>query len=715
MKFYAHVSETDENRKQTVYEHAHNVAEMAGEFADLFGAREEAEQIGLAHDIGKYSSKFQDRLLRNGTRVDHSTAGAAELWNRRNILGAFCVAGHHSGLPDMGTRNDTSDAPTLCGRVKRKQEERLPDYSAFAEEIELSEGIYVAGRPPFGDKYFRTKMLFSCLVDADFLDTEAFVKENKREQCSNDDMEVLWGKLSRKLDEWKCPTTELNRIRNEIRSQCIDAGQKARGLYSLTVPTGGGKTISSLAFALQHAVVHKEIKRIIYVIPYTSIIDQTVEEFEKILGKQNVLAHYGEVSYEDSEEASDAELLVKKRQATENWDVPVVVTTSVQFFESIYSNKTSKNRKVHNIANSVLIFDEYQMLPVKQMRPCTEAIYRMIKDYGCTALLCTATQPGTQQFFHKMECYEIIENVPALFEQLTRVTYRDRGRLTEESLAQILMGETQVLCIVNTRKSAQEIFRLLEGEGNFHLSTLMVPADRKNRLREIRERLKEQKICRVISTSLIEAGVDVDFPLVFREENGLDSIVQAAGRCNREGRRGVEESIVNVFSTEKKCPLMQRANRDARKETLQLGYELGTPQAVKKYFDLLFGIKGEDALDAEGVYAMCEKGIPAPFMFRTISEKFHMIDNRTKTVYVPYKEGVALTKRLAEGERTRTLFRELGKYGVNLYSQDYERLKNCGALLEYDEDAVILSDLSRYSEEMGLIIPEDEGYMGFFI
>lgn len=713
MDYYAHISEAGD--RQLMLDHARKVSAMAGEFASSFGAPKEAEQIGLAHDIGKYSAAFQNRLLNQGPKVDHSTAGAAELWKKRDIPGAFCVAGHHSGLPDLGSVSDNEDLPTLHGRLRRHAEGRLQDYSAYSEEIVLGRGENPgwAGKPL--NAYFYIKMLFSCLVDADFLDTEQFVQHGKRPPCSEDSMDLLWGRLLEKIKSWGEPSTQLNRIRNEILEQCIGAGKSQKGLYSLTVPTGGGKTISSLAFALQQAICHKDIRRIIYVIPYTSIIDQNAAVFEQILGEHNVLAHYSEADYEDGDEQE--ELNRKKRLATENWDVPVVVTTSVQFFESMFSHKTSKNRKLHNIVNSVLVFDEYQMLPTKHIKPCTEAIYQLVKNYGCTALICTATQPGTDRFFHGMPCREIIEDVPKLFEQLKRVTYRLAGKYSTEQLSEELMKAPQMLCIVNTRKAAQEVFHQLEGQGNYHLSTLMTPKHRRKTLEEIRRRLDNELPCRVISTSLIEAGVDVSFPIVYREENGLDSIVQAAGRCNREGDRDADDSVVWVFSLERPCPVMQRANRDSMRETLQLGYEIGSPEAIKKYFHILYDVKGEDALDAEQIIEFCERGgIHGLFPFRTISERFRMIDEDTKTVYIPYDEaGALLTRRLAAGERTRELFRKLGQYGVNLYPQYYDKLRNCGAVLEYDESAVILSDLSLYSHDTGLQIPENEVYSGFFV
>lgn len=709
MEYIAHI--TEDGEQQSVYDHLKGVARRVAEFAAPFHAESQAEQIGWAHDIGKYSLAFQKRILEQGTRVDHSTAGAVELFEKRNLYGALCVAGHHGGLPDCGAYTDTCDMPTLCGRVKRKTEGKLADYSAYANEIALRQVPELDWTLSPLNAYYYVKMLFSCLVDADFLDTEEFMEGRERSRCSTDTFEILRDKLNQKIEVWQNPTTELNQIRCQILNRCIAMGIQDKGLYSLTVPTGGGKTVASLAFALNQACRH-QMQRVIYVIPYTSIIDQNAAVFADILGKQNVLAHYSEAVYDDKEELDS-----RKKLATENWDIPVVVTTSVQFFESFYSNKTSKSRKLHNIANSVVIFDEYQLLPVKHMKPCTEVIYQLVRNYGCTALLCTATQPGTTRFFHGMECQEIVEDVPWLFEKLARVRYEQAGKLDTEDLCGRLMSEEQVLCVVNTRKTAQEIYTSLSGEGNYHLSTLMVPKHRRAVLKEICSALEKKKCCRVISTSLIEAGVDVDFPTVYREENGLDSVIQAAGRCNREGKRALEDSRVWIFRLECPCPISQRINRDSMVETLQLGYEIGSPETIQKYFNILFDAKGEKALDEREIISLCEqKGENGPLPFRTIAERFRLIDQDTRTVYVPYdSEGVDLTERLAAGERTRELFRELGPYGVNLYLPYYNRLRDNGVLLEYDENAVILSDLSLYSMETGLAISSEKENTGFFI
>lgn len=385
-------------------------------------------------------------------------------------------------------------------------------------------------------------MLYSCLVDADFLDTEAFMDGRGREH-NETSMEQLWDRLQSYISGWFPPKGELNRQRCKILEQCIQEGEaRAPGLFSLTVPTGGGKTVASLAFALAHAKKHN-LERVIYVIPYTSIIEQTAEVFREILGAENVLEHHSNVLYDLEEEADPHTISLAK--ATENWDMPVVVTTAVQFFESLYACRSSQCRKLHNIAGSVVIFDEAQMLPIPYLRPCVWAISQLVEHYGVSAVLCTATQPALEpifrEFLPQIPVQELCPPDTCQWDVFRRVTFRRAGSLTWDELAAQLNTHSQVLCIVNTRKAAQAVYGRLDGTGCFHLSTLMCPSHRKAQLREIRRRLREGLPCRVVSTSLIEAGVDVDFPIVFREQSGLDSIYRppdgATGRASGLRRR----------------------------------------------------------------------------------------------------------------------------------------------------------------------------------
>ena len=707
--YLAHIS--DQGETQSVLEHLRGTAALAQSFARPFGGDEQAFLAGMTHDIGKYSQAFQKHLHGAPIQVDHSTAGAVECWQRRQILASFAVAGHHGGLPDGGSQTDSGDQATLWGRIKRAGS--LEPYGAWEQEVTWPH----AGVPDFLRKQsgpelmFFIRMLYSCLVDADFLDTEAFMEGREREN-STTTIKQLWDSLQEYISGWFPPRGELNAQRCKILKRCMEEGEaQAPGLFSLTVPTGGGKTVASLAFALAHAKKHG-LRRVIYVIPYTSIIEQTAEVFREILGEENVLEHHSNVLY-DLEEANPHTIRLAK--ATENWDIPVVVTTAVQFFESLYACRSSQCRKLHNIADSVVILDEGQMLPVPYLRPCIWAISQLVDHYGVSAVFCTATQPALekifQEFLPQLPMRELCPPDTCQWEVFRRVRFQKVGSLTWDELAAQLNTHSQVLCIVNTRKAAQEVFERLDGESSFHLSTLMCPRHRKEQLREIRRRLKEGLCCRVVSTSLIEAGVDVDFPTVFREQAGLDSVLQAAGRCNREGRRPLEESVVYIFEGEGKTPPLFSVAIGAGKAAMSRHDDMTSQEAIHDYFSELLDLKGREAQDKEGILSLIQSQF---FPFRVVDQKFHLIDSPTRTVYVPWKEGAELLERLRAGEGGRKLLRMLGQYGVSVYEKHFAALEAAGDLEVLENGAAILRNPDLYREDTGLSLEADSG-KGLFI
>ena len=632
-EYLAHIS-SDKMRKQTIAAHCHGTAHLAGDFASSFSCKEWGYGCGLVHDIGKYSDKFQKRL-HGGSITDHATAGAQELYKRKNIYAAYCISGHHSGLLNGGTRADCAGEATFMGRMKKG----LEDYHAYKKEIEIPD-FPVPPLQPLGEFGFTAsffiRMLFSCLVDADYLDTEGFMAENPVPRGTYDTMSSLFQRVQDYITPWLTNTDRntVNGRRTEILKACLEKGKEPSGLFQLTVPTGGGKTVSSLAFALHHAIRHDK-QHVIYVIPYTSIIEQNAAIFKDILGYENVLEDHCNVVFESEEELGRSQL------AAENWDKPVIVTTNVQFFESLFSNKTSKCRKLHNIANSVIIFDEVQMLPVRYLQPCIRAITELIVNYRCCAVLCTATQPSLQPFFPgTMKCEEICPDVKGQYEFFRRTDIQEIGKISEEQLVALLKQETQVLCILNSRRQVQKIYEAVKEEGTYHLSTLMYPEHRKRLLREIRERLKEGKTCRLIATSLVEAGVDFDFQMVYRELAGIDSVIQAAGRCNREGKRRKDDCQTLVFTLEKSADIYlppELKQPIVAAEQIAAKYnDIASLEAIQEYFKRLYYYKGEKGLDVKGIVEQLEKGGRSLLIpFADVADEFSLIEEgNTKTILI---------------------------------------------------------------------------------
>ena len=700
-QYLAHIA--DDGRVQTVTEHLEGTAALCAAFAERFGAQEQGRLLGLSHDVGKCSEEFQARL-RGGKIVDHATAGAFECakLDLNAWWAACCVSGHHGGLPDVGNPStDQSGDATLFGRLKKAHAGEIPAY-----EIPImlpSQSVWKDwGKDALTDSFF-TRMLYSCLVDADYLDTEQFMHGGTTRPKHGDSLPVLLEKLETYISPWWDAKTDLNRERCDILRSCMEAGDRKPGLYTLTVPTGGGKTIASMAFALRHAI-RNGMDRIIYVIPYTSIIEQNAKVFRDIFGDENVIEHHTNANYEIADRDNAAQY--RKLQATENWDAPIIVTTAVQFFESLYANRSSKCRKLHNIANSVLIFDEAQMLPVPCLRPCTAAIAQLVAHFGATAVLCTATQPVLNDLFAQyapgFSAEELCSDAAKRFPRLRRVTFRNVGSITADKLCAQLSQQDQVLCIVNSRASAREVYRSLPEEGRYHLSTLMVPKHRRVVLDEIRARLRSGQVCRVVSTSLIEAGVDVDFPAVWRELAGLDSILQAAGRCNREAKRAPEDSVVTVFSGVSRPPLLLQVNIDAAKEVLRTCTQWDDPASVKQYFSVYRKLAG-DHLDQSDTIKHMQEGIAGNmFPFRTVAQEFHLIDSNTKTIYIPLGDGAALLSELQAGNYSRSLYRALGQYAVSVYEQRYHALLDAGIIRPLDDDSAVLCDLKQYDPETGL-------------
>lgn len=707
MEYIAHLNE---ERTQTLKDHLCGTAELAGYFAGRFGKADWGYACGMLHDIGKYSLAFQDKIKNNSNRqVDHSTAGAKACFEKGGMYSfmSYCIAGHHSGLPDYGSSSDPGNAPTLQGRKKK----HIEDCGAYKSEIHIPEIKTLpfdpqnSLDPDFSLSVF-IRMLYSCLVDADFLDTEYFMKEGRTQRETGEEPSVLLEKLKKHVAGWLLneDTETVNGRRTEILRHCFECGHKERGIFQLTVPTGGGKTIASLAFALQHAV-ENQMDRVIYVIPYTSIIEQNAAVFRKILGEQNVLENHYNVDYESTEE------LMPMQLASENWDKPVVVTTNVQFFESLFANKSSKCRKLHNIANSVIIFDEAQMLPTDYLKPCIAVMEELAANFGSSIVLCTATQPALSPFFQReMPVTELCPRVEEQFRFFERVTFQNVGTISEDELIEKLQKEEQALCIVNTKKRAQRLYQKMKGEGVFHLSTAMYPKHRRRVLDKIRRLVKDGKRCILISTSLVEAGVDLDFCTVYRQLAGVDSMIQAAGRCNREGKRAAQDSFAYLFQFEEKEYVPgQQLQIDVSKMLLSEGEDISSLHRIEKYFEALYHFRGE-SLDKKKIF---EEFKDKRYNFAKAAKEFKLIEENTLTVFISREEEAEeLLWQIKHQGYTKSGMRKAGQYCIQLYENDIEKLRGAGMLRQVPggiENFYELVDSGQYSEEMGLDLGIESG------
>lgn len=649
-------------------EHLEKTAALAASFASLLGP-DWAELAGRWHDLGKYRKRFQD-YIRNASGFErenahierpgkspHSTAGAIhaikELPPQLGHILAYVIAGHHAGLPDYSA---ASGKGSLAFRLVDGQNE-------YEESLAAKVPAHILeGKPVMPPNFARhpdsialwIRMLFSCLVDADFLDTESYMEpsrvEERQQRLTIDD---LWARFATKMQilQSKSDDSRVNKIRTEIYEACLSAASWKPGLFSLTVPTGGGKTLSSLAFALQHALQHKK-NRIIYAIPYTSIIEQNAAVFRQFLGDDAVLEQHSNLDVDPEKEN------LRSRLASQNWDAPLIVTTNVQLFESLHASRTSRCRKLHNLIDSVIVLDEAQQLPRDFHEPITKVMQQLSDDYGVSWVLCTATQPvlnekrntfGQRLLTGLRDVREIIDSPSQLADELKRVDVHmpkdSDEKTTWQELANQLITHECVLAIVNTKKHARALSELINDNGNcIHLSTNMCAQHRSEALKEVKERLDERgrganRPLRVISTQLIEAGVDVDFPVVYRAMAGLDSIAQSAGRCNREGKMGMLGQVY-VFNAEESAPPGILAQGEAVTLELLANGDLRdplAPESFEHYFNL-FNTKGDRDRYRIGELLKAEssKDAPLSIQFRQAAEEFRLIDNKGEGVVVPF-------------------------------------------------------------------------------
>lgn len=717
-EFYAHSTDSqDKSDWQPLAEHLEGVARLAEEFASIFGAGDWGRFAGLLHDSGKATADFIKRLEGSNAKVDHSTFGARlaqENAGKLGLLLAYIVAGHHGGLPDGGEQEGE-----LHYRLKHN---KVPPDVALIPETDTRQELalpFLLDRDFGGFSLsFFTRMIYSCLVDADFLDTEAFATPDKNAERPVVDPESMI-KLKGILDAHlaglaeKAEHTKVNRLRQEILAECRAKSGLPRQIFSLTVPTGGGKTLSSLAFALDHAVANR-LRRVIYAIPFTSIIEQNARIFQDILGRDQVLEHH--CNYKESEQPEEAAYNRQRGLTSENWDASLVVTTNVQLFESLFSNKPSRCRKLHNIANSVIVLDEAQAIPTEYLEPCLAALRELVSHYHCTVVLCTATQPALDvaKLRTKLnEIHEIITNPQRFYEDLRRTEVHFVGKLSDIELAAKIDAEPQVLCIVPTKPQARSLFEQLnEREGTYHLSTNMYPEHRRRVLDEIRNRLKAGQVCRVVSTSLVEAGVDLDFPVVFRAMTGLDSIAQAAGRCNREGKMNDFGKLgqVYVYEPEKvpRMPWLRRCMGRAE-ETLRVLPDADPLAlvAMRRYFELLYDIQELDKKEILRRLNQLTKDLYLPF--HEIAGDFRFIEDETIGVVIPLESAAQeLVRELRHTEYPRSTQRKLQQYSVALRNRDFTLLEKAKAVEMVRGEYPVLNNLAAYREEVGICIDGSE-------
>lgn len=712
-EFISHLyqNKTDEHWViQTNEEHTAGVAERAEHFADKFGMPLFGRVMGMLHDKGKESDAFQQYIRRESgyapeTRVTGDThhayiggAIARRMYGSSydNFL-ANQIFSHHSGLHDTDELDEGIDK-----EIPREIE--VP-----AEKIPLT---HLPSGITKQDFHHVGRMLYSCLVDADYLDTEAFMdRETAALRGGKATLISLLPLLKRHLESLKGSTsdTEVNRLRNEVQEQCLKMSRSAVGFYSLTVPTGGGKTLSSVLWAMRHAVCNKQ-ERIIIAIPYTSIIVQTATILREIFGEDNVLEHHSNV---DPDSIKDGRTKEKMRLASENWDYPIIVTTNVQLFESMFSNKPSKCRKLHNIVNSVIIMDEVQTLPTDYLQPIVDSLKTYNKLFNVSILFTTASQPvlsGLIKGCNPRAAFEgidrITEIIPESFKlhdrlRRVRLDIKNEGK-TYDEVAEMLCSHKRVLCIVNTRKDARELYERLPQEGlTLHLSKMMCPAHISKTIERMKAALKDDsiEIIRVISTQLVEAGVDIDFPVVYRQEAGLDSILQAAGRCNREGKNELSTTYVFSFKEHPLPPGHMTEANDARKNMVDTK-DWFAPDAMISYFKQLYYRKS--TFDKKNIKEYLYS--PEDVYFSTAARNFRLIDDAGKNVIVCWEDSMNLMQELLYNGPSYMLMKKLSNYSVNVYEKDFEALKKLGVVEEEVEGVYFVSYKEQYDEHTGLRI-----------
>lgn len=715
-QYISHLRKTDEMLNEWIFqsneEHSNGVAKLASNYANKIGFGNWGFILGLLHDKGKEQNDFQRYIrkvsgympeIKDSRRTPHAYVGALmarQLYPQLYPLLSMPIMAHHAGLYDY---------TDFLERMKAEMPSDIRSGNSIKLEIPKDKEYKSQ------DFQHLVRVLYSCLVDADFLNTEEFMQKSraklrKKQKSIKELLPLLENHLN--VISESSEKNELNALRSSIQKLCKDASIDYPGFYSLTVPTGGGKTLSSLLWAMLHAVKYDK-DRIIIVIPYTSIIVQTAAILRNIFGVENVLEHHSvfdsELIFKESTEET-CEIKLRQLLATENWDYPIVVTTNVQLFQSMFSNKPSQCRKLHNVCNSVLVLDEVQMLPMEHLQPIVDGLSTYQRIFNTSVLFTTASQPvlsgeheGCNPRVRLKGLTEVKEIIPKgmnLHDKLRRVNLHiDKHPVDYDELVARLLRYDKVLCIVNTRREAQEIYsRLPKNENVFHLSRMMCSAHIQKVIAEIKDAFKNTQIktVRVVATQLIEAGVDIDFPIVFRQEAGLDSVLQAAGRCNREGKLGISDAYVFSFNH----PLPQGClskGSSTLKNMLKVA-DWFAPETMKDYFIRLY--RQCETFDKVEIN---DRMKPEEWYFETVSKDFRLIDNNGVNVIVNYEKSMELIHELKANGISYGLMKQLGRYMVNLREHDFKKLMKEHLLDKVMEGVYVLSDREQYDVNTGLV------------
>lgn len=710
--FYAHTK--DGAPWQLLKDHLSNVSALCRENS-FYIDREITSKTGLLHDVGKYQKDFQSKLEGKNIFVDHSTAGAKIAFEQNpgnpvNQMAAYVIAGHHAGLPDGGNSVD-ADNSTLIARLKNK----MPDINIYNEEIkDISfPEINILQKDNCKNRYsMLIRMLYSSLVDADFIDTESFIKGKQSRGYTYCFIEML-DKLNRHIHNLSNTSSSIALARSHLSEQVCGRIHDNNNIFYLDMPTGSGKTLASVRFALKRAVKNNK-KRIIYVIPYTSIIEQNASVFKAIFGEENVIEHHCNFDREHLDEDSR----LKYDLTTENWDAPIIVTTNVQFFESIYANRSSYMRKLHNLEDSIVCFDEVQIMPLKLFSPCMEAISVLSQDFGAEIILMSATMPKFSKFCTSISnTIDLVED-KSLYSVFKRcdIAYLDKKMTREEFVGKIDLSKSNLI-VVNTKNEARLLYAMLDTPNKIHLSTFQTPKDRKAIIENIKTKLENNQPLTVVSTSLIEAGVDLDFDFVYRSINGLDSILQCAGRCNREGKKN--NCMTYIFETEEIDELKDKDTLlkiSITRNILQRHKDIYSEKAIEEYFNNLYFLQSEtrDSMKFDNyvkAFNWNKEGKVIPFIsiaFAEYAQKFKYIEQNTYDLIIAIDEETRKLIKESDYCMSKELRRKLQKNTISIYQNVLDSLYRLGAVNKTKNDLLYLTDERYYSPDKGIIYQTDE-------